>query len=48
MELNRKHQATLDAVFVDPTRSNVVWLDIEAMLAACEVEVTEGQGSRAR
>lgn len=48
MELNRKHQATLEAIFADPVRSNIVWRDAEAMLAACGAEISEGQGSRVR
>lgn len=48
MELSRKHQATLEAVFSEPVRASIPWRDIEAMLAACGAEITEGQGSRVR
>lgn len=48
MELSRKHQATLEAVFADPVRAGIVWRDIEAMLTACGAEITEGNGSRVR
>ena len=48
MKLSGKHRATLKAVFADPVRSNVVWLDIESMLVACGAEVEEGRGSRVR
>ncbi|UDF33287.1 UNVERIFIED_ORG: type II toxin-antitoxin system HicA family toxin (plasmid) [Roseateles sp. XES5] len=48
MELSRKHQATLEAVFAEPVRASIPWRDIEAMLAACGAEITEGQGSRVR
>lgn len=48
MELSRKHQATLEAVFAEPVRASIPWRDIEAMLAACGADITEGQGSRVR
>ncbi len=48
MELSRKHQATLEAVFAEPVRASIPWRDIEAMLAACGAEITEGNGSRVR
>lgn len=48
MDLSRKHQATLDAVFADPVRAGIVWRDIEALMTACGAEITEGQGSRVR
>jgi hypothetical protein len=48
MKLSGRHQATLDAVFADPVRAGIPWRDIEAMLAACGAEITEGQGSRVR
>lgn len=46
--MNRKHQRTLEAIFEDPVRSNVVWKDIEAMLENVGAEITEGSGSRVR
>ncbi|WP_117193809.1 type II toxin-antitoxin system HicA family toxin [Rhizobium terrae] len=48
MELSRKHQATLEAVFAEPVRASIPWRDIEAMLAACGADISEGQGSRVR
>ena len=39
-----KHQKTLEAVFADPTRANLAWRDIEAMLAHCGEELSEGRG----
>jgi hypothetical protein len=48
MQLSRKHQATLEAVFAEPVRASIPWRDIEAMLAACGADITEGQGSRVR
>lgn len=48
MELSRKHQAILEAIFAEPVRASIVWRDIEAMLAACGAEISEGSGSRVR
>ncbi len=48
MDLSRKHQATLEAVFADPVRAGIVWRDVEALMTACGAEITEGQGSRVR
>ncbi|MBD2362403.1 type II toxin-antitoxin system HicA family toxin [Anabaena minutissima FACHB-250] len=48
MELNSKHQKTLDDIFENPVRSNIPWSDIESMLIALGAEVSEGRGSRVR
>ncbi|AFY49545.1 hypothetical protein Nos7524_3765 [Nostoc sp. PCC 7524] len=48
MELNSKHQKTLDDIFENPVRSNIAWSDIESMLVALGAEVSEGKGSRVR
>ncbi len=44
--MNQKHLKTLQAVFDEPTRSNIAWRDIEAMFKSAGAEITEGQGSR--
>jgi hypothetical protein len=46
--LRRKHQRTLAAIFEDPVRANVIWTEIETLLAALSAELTEGRGSRVR
>jgi hypothetical protein len=46
--LRRKHQRTLAAIFEDPVRANVIWTEIETLLAALGAELTEGRGSRVR
>jgi HicA toxin of bacterial toxin-antitoxin, len=46
--LNKRHRATLEAVFADPVRASIAWRDIEALLAACGAEISEGDGSRMR
>ncbi|MGO8690798.1 MAG: type II toxin-antitoxin system HicA family toxin [Thermoguttaceae bacterium] len=43
-----KHQKTLEAVFARPTRSGILWADIESMLRAFGAELSEGKGSRVR
>jgi hypothetical protein len=48
MKLNRKYQATLEAVFASPVRAAIVWRDIEALFVACGGELSEGEGSRVR
>jgi hypothetical protein len=46
--MNQKHQRTLEAIFDDPVRSNILWRDIEGMLKAVGAAITEGEGSRVR
>ncbi|MEZ6069439.1 MAG: type II toxin-antitoxin system HicA family toxin [Pirellulales bacterium] len=43
-----KHKKTLQAVFEKPTRANLRWADIEAMLRSLGAEISEGSGSRVR
>jgi len=43
-----KHDKTLQAIFAAPTRSNILWRDIESMLKAYGAELSEGKGSRVR
>lgn len=47
-KLRKKHRKTLDAVFEDPIRSNVLWDDIESLLTALGADLSEGRGSRVR
>ena len=46
--MNSRHQRTLQAIFENPVRANIVWADIESMLVACGAEISEGRGSRVR
>ena len=48
MSLNAKQQKNLKAIFADPVRSNLLWADIEKLLAALGAELSEGSGSRIR
>jgi hypothetical protein len=46
--MNRKHRATLRAIFETPVRSNVLWADVMALMLVLGAEITEGAGSRVR
>jgi len=48
MELNNRHQKTLNAIFENPIRANIPWNDIESLFLALGAEMTEGSGSRVR
>ena len=48
MKLRSKYLGTLHAIFEDPIRSDVKWIDIENLLVALEAELSEGRGSRVR
>jgi hypothetical protein len=46
--MNRKHRATLRAVFETPVRANLLWTDVLSLMVALGAEVSEGAGSRIR
>jgi hypothetical protein len=46
--MNKRHCKTLQAVFAVPTKSNINWADIEALLIALGCNLIEGSGSRVR
>jgi hypothetical protein len=46
LKLTSKHRHTLQAIFENPVRANILWSDIEKLLAACGAEISEGRGSR--
>ncbi len=48
MRLSSKHRKTLAAVFEDPVRANVPWMDIEKLLRALGADLSVGRGSRVR
>ena len=48
MSLGSRHRKTLEVIFEDPVRSNVVWTDVEKLLVALGAETSEGRGSRVR
>jgi hypothetical protein len=47
-KLNSRQRRTLEAVFERPTRADLRWSDVEALLRAAGVELSEGRGSRVR
>ena len=46
--MKNKHKETLAAIFEDPVKANISWMDIEGMLQAYGAEMSEGRGSRVR
>jgi HicA toxin of bacterial toxin-antitoxin, len=46
--MNSRHRKTLEAVFAEPTKTNIAWADIEALLISVGCKVLEGSGSRVR
>jgi hypothetical protein len=43
-KLKSKHRKTLQAIFDNPVRANIVWKDVENLLIACGAEISEGRG----
>lgn len=43
-----RHRNTLQAIFADPVRGNVLWADVEALMAAAGASISQGRGSRVR
>ena len=48
IKLRPKHRKILRAIFENPVRANISWMDIESLLVACGAEINEGRGSRVR
>jgi HicA toxin of bacterial toxin-antitoxin, len=46
--MNSRHRKTLEAVFTEPTKSNIAWADVEALLVAAGCTLSEGSGSRVK
>jgi hypothetical protein len=46
--MKSKHSRTLQAIFENPVRANILWTDIESLLKALGAEISEGRGSRIR
>ena len=44
--MKTKHRKTLAAIFAKPTRANIKFSDIEALIKALGGEIREGDGSR--
>jgi HicA toxin of bacterial toxin-antitoxin, len=46
--MNSRHRKTLEFVFAEPTKTNIPWADIEALLIAAGCTLQEGSGSRVK
>lgn len=46
--MRNKHSITLEKIFEDPVRSDIVWSDVESLFMALGAEIKEGRGSRVR
>jgi hypothetical protein len=46
--MKSRHRRTLQAIFENPVRANIPWVDIESLLVACGAEISEGRGPRVR
>jgi hypothetical protein len=46
--MNSKQRRTLKAIFAKPTRSDLAWVDVEALIMALGAQRSEGAGSRGR
>ena len=46
MDIGSRHRRTLERIFTRPTPSDIRWVEIEALLLAVDVEVSERAGSR--
>ncbi|MDR2209111.1 MAG: type II toxin-antitoxin system HicA family toxin [Azoarcus sp.] len=44
--MNSKHRKTLSSIFETPTRSDIAFSDIEALVLALDGKVVEREGSR--
>ena len=44
--MNKTQQATLNAIFLRPTRADIRWTAIESLIRALGGEVSEREGSR--
>lgn len=47
-KLSARHERTLSAINQRPTRGDIPWRDIEALIVALGGEITNGRGSRRR
>lgn len=46
--MKSRHRKTLQAIFENPVRANILWTDIESLLVVCGAEISEGRDSRVR
>jgi HicA toxin of bacterial toxin-antitoxin, len=46
--MNRKQRNTYEALFAEPIRRNLAWLDVVSLIKAIGGKVSQGEGSRVR
>jgi len=46
--MNSRNKKTLTAIFQEPVRSDINWIEIEKLFVSLGAEVSEGSGSRVR
>jgi hypothetical protein len=46
--MNSAQRRTLEAIFANPTPSNLAWRQIEGLFVALGAQIIEGRGSRVR
>jgi hypothetical protein len=46
--MNRKQRNTYDALFAEPIRRNIPWIDVVSLVKASGGEVIQGDGSKVR
>ena len=46
--MNKKQRDTLQAIFKEPTQSNIKWTDIESLFKHLGGDISQGNGSRIR
>jgi hypothetical protein len=44
--MRSKHVKTLEKIFEDPVRADILWSDIKSLLLTLGAEMSEGRGSR--
>jgi len=44
--MNSKQRKTLESIFKDPVKSNILWSNIESLLLSLGADMKEGAGSR--
>jgi hypothetical protein len=46
--MRTKHRKTLELIFEDPVRPDILWADVESLFRDLGAQITEGSGSRVR
>ena len=46
MDMRLRHRRTLERIFASPTPSDIRWAEVESLLRAVDVEITERAGAR--